>query len=131
MTIREKLQLIHAGILAVLKKNAPLLKAEDAKKIPMWQGKMILHPDHAEDLERAAAYNEFGKKMGRTQAEDEAHDGRRVALMGIALSALPSVILLLLPSAGDELQGIKKGIVELAELMIAEVGAPGPAENVI
>src|SRR5471032_3159313 len=29
----------------------------------------------------------------------QAHDGRRVALMGIALSALPSVILLLLPSA--------------------------------
>jgi len=29
----------------------------------------------------------------------QAHDGRRIALMGIALSALPSVILLLLPSA--------------------------------
>jgi nitrate/nitrite transporter NarK len=29
----------------------------------------------------------------------QAHDGRRVALLGIALSALPSVILLLLPSA--------------------------------
>jgi LAO/AO transport system kinase len=28
--------------------------------------------------------------------------------------------LLLLPSAGDELQGIKKGIVELAELLIVD-----------
>ena len=40
---------------------------------PEWMGKPILHPSHKDELEMAAAVNEFGKKMPRSQAEQAAY----------------------------------------------------------
>lgn len=39
-----------------------------------WLGKTILSPDHAHDLERAAAIHEFGHGMLRHEAEKKAYD---------------------------------------------------------
>lgn len=41
--------------------------------LPSWLGRPIVHPDHANDLETEAAINEYGLKMPRAQAEDQAH----------------------------------------------------------
>lgn len=40
---------------------------------PTWVGRSIAHEDHAKGLEMDAAMNEFGHKMPRAQAEEEAH----------------------------------------------------------
>jgi hypothetical protein len=41
---------------------------------PVWMGRPIAHPKHAEELERDAAFNEFGTKMSRDEAESAAYD---------------------------------------------------------
>lgn len=40
---------------------------------PLWNGKPILHPDHAHDLEFRSAILEFGHKLPRATAEEYAH----------------------------------------------------------
>ncbi len=50
-----------------------------------WQGRRIQHPDHAHGLERRAAVLEFGHKLPRQAAEQQAHDEyRREALLDAA-----------------------------------------------
>lgn len=41
--------------------------------LPNWLGRPIVHADHAQQLETDAAINEYGLKMPRAQAEDQAH----------------------------------------------------------
>jgi hypothetical protein len=55
--------------------SAPKPAATPAKglNMPQWMGRSILHPDHAQELELNSAVNEFGLKMPRQQAEDEAY----------------------------------------------------------
>lgn len=48
-----------------------------AKIAPLWQGKPILDPDHAHDLEQRAALHEFQGKLDRKSAEDQAHGDYR------------------------------------------------------
>ena len=45
----------------------------DPKKTPEWMGRPIEKPEHARDLERAAAINEFDRAMPRADAEHKAH----------------------------------------------------------
>jgi len=42
-------------------------------KMHEWQGRTILHPSHANELERESALLEYGHKLPRDQAEDQAH----------------------------------------------------------
>lgn len=52
----------------------PPAKARQALQMPTWANRFpIIHPDHADDLDLNAAVNEFGMKMPREQAEDEAY----------------------------------------------------------
>lgn len=56
--------------------SAPKPEAPKAKQklaMPEWLGRPILHPDHSQQLEMNAAINEFGLKMPRQQAEDQAY----------------------------------------------------------
>lgn len=57
--------------------SAPTPQAKPAAKqglvMPEWLGRPIGHSDHAQQLELDSALNEFGSKMPRQQAEDEAY----------------------------------------------------------
>lgn len=56
--------------------SAPKPEASKEKPklaMPQWLGRPILHPDHSQQLEMNAAVNEFGLKMPRQQAEDQAY----------------------------------------------------------
>lgn len=54
--------------------SAPAPKAEKQKlALPMWMGRPIAAHDHAQQIDLDAAVNEFGMKMPRGQAEDEAY----------------------------------------------------------
>ena len=55
---------------------------------------------------------------GRRLRRDPGRVGRRRAVRGRARRARRLLCLLLVPGAGDELQGIKRGIMELADLIV-------------
>lgn len=50
---------------------------DDKKPAPSWLGRPIHSEDHATDLERQSALNEFVHGMPREKAEEEAHKGYR------------------------------------------------------
>ncbi len=63
-------------ILTPTNKPTPTAPEKAGLKKPLWMEQAhypLVHADHAEELDRAAGMNEFGKKLPRAQAEDEAY----------------------------------------------------------
>lgn len=76
---------------SLYEKLTNLLKSAEAPapekkkaELPQWMGKKIVHPDHIQHLEQAAAINEFHHKMPREHAETKAHNDYRLEQHTIA-----------------------------------------------
>jgi hypothetical protein len=61
-----------------------LSKKEKDKPVGSWNGRTILDPDHAHELERESAIHEFGGKFPRHEAEGRAYSQYRRKQLAIA-----------------------------------------------